>query len=91
MTNNKNVDLVNNSSQPTHYEEFYLTTLDEIRTQQPTLTSGEILSYVNTIKTNESISFDGKVSIDFLSQPQTGVSFNHGAREYQREKVASTE
>ena len=81
MNKKTNVDLVNNSSQPTHYEEFYLTTLDEIRTQQPTLTSDEILSYVNTIKTNESISFDGKVSIDFLSQPQTGVSFNHGARE----------
>ena len=55
MTNNKNVDLVNNSSQPTHYEEFYLKTLDEIRTQQPTVTSSEILSYVNTIKTNESM------------------------------------
>jgi hypothetical protein len=89
MKNNKNVDLVNNSSQPTNYEEFYLTSLDEIRTQLPVITSDEILSYVNTIKSDESISFDGRVSIGFLSTPQIGVSFNHGAREYQREQVAT--
>ena len=88
---NKNVDKANNSNLSTNYEEFYLTSLDEIRTHQPTITSDEILSYVNTIKTDESISFDGKVSISFLCNPPAGVSFNHGAREYQREKVATTE
>jgi hypothetical protein len=89
MNKRTNVELANNSTQSTNNEEFYLTSLDEIRKNNPVITSDEILSYVNTIKSDESISFDGRVSIEFLSKPQIGVSFNHGAREYQREKVAN--